>query len=124
MKEQFVDRLIKKMGGEENRDHEGVHRLIVDLLAAFRDDWSSNADSNVLYLALRRYILNYSIVHVLKFFSTNHRDVFSYSPATIRSLFDVILGASNSIQPSSIKYGLHIVVALLGIVDTEQRPSQ
>lgn len=63
LKEDFLDRLTKKMELDETRVHEGVHRLVVDLLAAFRDDWSSNADSNVLFLALRRYHAEFNHSH-------------------------------------------------------------
>ena len=59
-KENFIHRLMQKMGKCDKDVHESVDRLVNELLDAFRDELSSStqdrsSDADPILLALKRY---------------------------------------------------------------------
>jgi len=98
-----VTRLMEKMGGQETPEtHVSVNKLVGDLLFAFRDDMSSGTQDR-----------------------SNEADPFLValkSPQTMGVLLDVIFKDFPDVCGSSVKNGLELTLALLGI--TRKPPKQ
>ncbi|CAG7704199.1 unnamed protein product [Allacma fusca] len=102
-RERFLARLMEKMGGQETPEtHVNVNKLVGDLLFAFRDDMSSGTQDR-----------------------SNEADPFLValkSPQTLAVLLEVIFKDFPEVCGSSVKNGLELTLALLGI--TKKPPKQ